>query len=739
MNATSDKRVPILIVDDLPDNLLAFETILSNDQYIITSASSGAEAIERTKKIEFAAILMDVNMPNMDGFEAAKFIRKEPLAQLTPIIFVTGMVHDQAHIKRAHSLGAVDFLAKPFDTEILGAKLNIFKDLFQARKDLEEKTQLFDLALSSSPNFHYVYDLDQRFKYVNKTLLDYWNLKLSDVIGKNVIDLGYPSDLVDFYTKQFEKVLETKESVQGSSTNTGSDGKTRHFEFTLTPVLDKSGKITAVSGTTLDVTERMLNERDNFRNLFKQTSEIICILRGPDHLFEFVNEAHAKILGFDATGMTIRQAQPDAYKLHQVLDEVYKTGITVEQTEVASKIRGEIRYFNLTYAARRDTHGLVDGIMVLGLELTKKVKTRLELIESQEQLKFALSSADIGNWHVDLTNNKVKMSEGALHIFGYDAEYKNPDAAIDTFIHPDDREHARQNLLKTLDQKIQYQDEYRIKRSNGEIRWVKLRGRAQFVNKTPVALTGIVMDITDEKFAHEELQRAVSIRDEFISIASHEFRTPVTALRLHTQLLKKIFNGENGAVLDNDRLSKYISVSDRQLILLTRLIEQMLDVSRIGTDKMVYDFRPVDLSMIARNTLQSLQVEIDNIHVAVTFKDGEEVMVNGDRYKLEQVVTNLISNALKYGEYKPIMIEVKKKEAQAILLLRDEGLGIPENMKEKIFGKFERAINSENISGLGLGLYITKEIITAHGGSITVESSLGHGSTFTVTLPLAKA
>src|SRR6202000_762954 len=114
-------------------------------------------------------------------------------------------------------------------------------------------------------------------------------------------------------------------------------------------------------------------------NLFRQTPEMICILSGPDHRFEFVNEAHIKALGFDATGKTVREAPPESIEVHSILDEVYRTGITAELHEIPVTLTHKLRHFNLTYAARRNEHGKVDGIMILGKEVTDQVVSRNQL------------------------------------------------------------------------------------------------------------------------------------------------------------------------------------------------------------------------------------------------------------------------------------------------------------------------------------------------------------------------
>jgi PAS domain S-box-containing protein len=478
------------------------------------------------------------------------------------------------------------------------------------------------------------------------------------------------------------------------------------------------------------------NERENFRNLFRQTPEMVCILHGPEHLFEFVNEAHVKVLGFDATGMTVREAQPESVEVHSILDEVYQTGITAQLHEIPVTVTNRLRYFNLTYAARRDEDQKINGIMILGIEITEQVLLRNQERESQEQLKFALASGNMGAWIVNLVTNKVTMSDSAYGIFGFSREYQNADAAIDTFIHPDDREHAREVFINSITRKLPYADEYRILRPNGEVRWVRLKGRAQFDGETPIMLSGVVMDVTEEKHNQEALENAVKIRDEFISIASHELRTPVTSMQLQTQLLQRIIEKSSTETISTKRLQNTIELSQRKLNQMIHLISDMLDVSKIASGKLEVKLSPVCLNDIAKEIISRFENELTLMKIKLQFKETQNVIVMADSFRLDQVITNLLSNAIKYGHGKPIQVEIFQEKSMGCFAIADEGPGIAEENHAKIFERFERVTSESNIGGLGLGLYISRDIIKAHHGIIELSSKLGEGARFLIKLPL---
>ncbi len=480
------------------------------------------------------------------------------------------------------------------------------------------------------------------------------------------------------------------------------------------------------------------NERENFRNLFRQTPEMVCILFGPEHLFEFVNEAHKRVLGFDATGMTVREAQPESVEVHGILDEVYRTGKTAELREIPVTVTNRLRYFNLTFAARKNENKEINGVMILGTEITEQVLLRNRERESQEQLQFALVSGNMGAWIVNLLNNKVTMSEAAYDIFGFSREYENTDAAIDTFIHPEDREHAREVFTTALMNNLPYSDEYRILRADGEIRWVKLKGRAQFLNGQPITLSGVVTDVTEEKYNQEALENAVKIRDEFISLASHELRTPITSMQLQNQLLKRVVSNNPESTIPTLKVKNFVELSQRKINQMVRLIGDMLDVSKITSGKLQLFFANVCLNDLIKEVISRFDPELVNMNIQLVLEESQNITVNADSFRLDQVITNLLSNAIKYGEGKPLKVEIFQQDNMGCFAITDQGPGISEENHAKIFERFERIITDSNIGGMGLGLYISKEIIESHGGSIELQSKLNHGARFLVKIPLSE-
>jgi signal transduction histidine kinase len=232
-----------------------------------------------------------------------------------------------------------------------------------------------------------------------------------------------------------------------------------------------------------------------------------------------------------------------------------------------------------------------------------------------------------------------------------------------------------------------------------------------------------------------EAQQAIRTRDEFLSVASHELKTPLTAMQLQLEGLLEIVD-RNPLMQGEARLRSRLARTSQSTLRLAALIESLLDVSRIATGRMQLNLERFDLVEAAHSVADRLNEEAQRAGSRLVLAYGAAIAGSWDRLRIEQVLINLLSNAIKYGCAQPIELHLDAGEGRAAIRVVDHGIGVDEADRERIFGRFERAVPVRHYGGMGLGLYIAQQIVSAHGGTIGVTSTPGGGASFAVALPL---
>jgi PAS domain S-box-containing protein len=239
----------------------------------------------------------------------------------------------------------------------------------------------------------------------------------------------------------------------------------------------------------------------------------------------------------------------------------------------------------------------------------------------------------------------------------------------------------------------------------------------------------------DNARLYRDAQRAVQLRDEFLSIASHELKTPLTPLALKLQQLTRELQAQPAPQVQ--RLLGHLDVSRQQVKRLTELVNDLVDVAHLSAGRMRIEREEVELTALVREVAVRFQPQAERARSPLVLELEGPVVGQWDRLRLEQVVSNLLSNAMKYGAGHPVTIRLQAVGARARLVVRDQGIGIDPEALPHIFHKFERGVSERHYGGLGLGLYVTQQILQAMGGTVTAESIPGQGATFTVELPLS--
>lgn len=237
--------------------------------------------------------------------------------------------------------------------------------------------------------------------------------------------------------------------------------------------------------------------------------------------------------------------------------------------------------------------------------------------------------------------------------------------------------------------------------------------------------------------AHEKALTEIRARDEFLSIASHELKTPLTTMLLQLQTILHNIRNVSLANFSIENLLKMLESAEQQTQRLAKMINDLLDTSLITTQRLELDLEQVDLSEILQDTVERFSEKLIREGIKIYIDAEDNVVGVWDKMRLEQAISNLVTNAIKYGEKKPISIRLQNHNATAKITVTDRGIGIPAEHQKRIFARFERAVDSNDIKGLGVGLYITSQIVRAHRGKILLKSKPGKGSSFTIELPLS--
>lgn len=231
-------------------------------------------------------------------------------------------------------------------------------------------------------------------------------------------------------------------------------------------------------------------------------------------------------------------------------------------------------------------------------------------------------------------------------------------------------------------------------------------------------------------------RKEIRARDEFLSIASHELKTPLTSMLLQTQTALYNIRNVSLAHFSIENLLKMLESVENQTKRLSKMINDLLNVSLITTGNLQLVYEKVDLDAVASGVLEEFSERIKREGYEMIYSKQQSLVGQWDKIRIQQAISNVISNAIKYGKRKPIELALRKENNMALITVTDHGIGVPKEQQDKIFGLFERAVSPNEYKGLGVGLYITKQIVKAHGGSISVSSKIGKGTTFTIRLPI---
>jgi len=504
----------------------------------------------------------------------------------------------------------------------------------------------------------------------------------------------------------------------------------------------------------------------------------IAIYKGPDFIVEAANERVLEIWGkslSEVKGRSLTEIFPEI-NAQEYTRELYKMSVekslkgetfVVNEVEFTFQRNGQPfkGWYNCTYEPIKDIDGSWTGIIAVVNEVTDQVVARKKIEESEEKFRTLATEFPLFVW---LTDNKLQttfLNKAGLEYFNMPQSASIEELSWKKFIHADDLEKVLAVMNDSSMNHKSYTLTMRLKNGNtGEFRWFVDNGMPQYANGKFTGFIGTSMDIHEQKTADEKIRRseekyrqlsltleervnqrteelrilneADELKSDFIKMASHELKTPVTSIKGYTQLLLSALKEDESKVSPLLVRSSLISV-DKQITRLTRLMSELLDLSKIETGMLVLNQELFNLNELVIETVQDI-LYTNSKHDINIFHDFE-CNVNGDKDRIGQELINFLTNAIKYSpNADKVEVWIRSSEKNWVSVsVKDFGIGIDETDHEKIFERFYRAGGKEEqtFPGFGIGLFIAKEIIQRHGGAIGLTSKKGKGSVFTFTLP----
>lgn len=390
--------------------------------------------------------------------------------------------------------------------------------------------------------------------------------------------------------------------------------------------------------------------------------------------------------------------------------------------------------------------GELAGFAKVTQDVTPQWEAEQALRQNEERFRVLVEQIrDYAIFMLDPEGRVSTWNLGAQRIKGYRA-HEALGESLEKFYSPEDVAAGRlRNLLRQAEAAGVAHDIGWRMRKDGSRFWADVTLTAL---RTPAGdlygFAKVVRDLTDrveaeaQAKAYEAAQQAIRIRDEFLSIAAHELRTPLAAAQLQLQGVRRLTERDPES-WKYDRIAAGVRSALRSGYRIAELVETLLDVSRIATNSIRLNLSEFDLGEACKEAIERLHEMIKEAGCEIRFSAPPAVTGCWDRLRIEQALMNLMSNACKYAPRSVIRVAVEMLGDQVRLSVSDTGPGIPAEHSERIFGRFERAVSSSNYGGLGLGLYVTRQIAEVHGGTIEVESAPGEGSTFILLLPVRAA
>jgi signal transduction histidine kinase/DNA-binding response OmpR family regulator len=716
----------ILLVDDHPPNLMALEAILEPLGERLVRASSGSEAVEIAAREDFALVLLDLQMPELDGLETAARLKKAERSHAVPIIILTANEPSRATITKGYASGAVDFLYKPLDPEVLRSKVSVFVDLYKQRAaardssdpahrraaqrasgtmPAEERTErLSERLIAAAPASGQAETVEALVR-IQSALND--DLDLSRIAQR----------LVDETTSLTSADAGAFHWSGRGTMDVALSGAMRAELEALGPASPiMKGCFTGVGTLRLDDARQQLGPRSAVRSVLA----VPVLSRG----------------GQVAGALVLVSTRVRAF------DDRDEELAAVAASHAASALDNARLYEEAKDARRR-------------AELAE-----LELRAGEARLRLALDSAGLGTFDYNPTTGALRWDARTRALFGLPETAAVTYAGFVSGIHPDDRARVEAANRRALDPSGDgsYDVEYRTVGIDDDIeRWVAAKGQTFVENGRAVRFIGTFRDVTAKKMVEEEraallareqeargeaesararAEAASRAKDEFLATVSHELRNPLNAILGWSRVLL-----EEDEELPRERRRKGLEVIARNAKAQVQLVEDILEVARIVSGKLRLSTGPMVVRSVVEASVDTVRSAAQAKGVALEMRvDDDAGTIVADEDRIQQVLWNLLSNAVKFTPRGGLVrVEAKRVLDEVVLAVSDTGEGISPSFLPFVFDRFRQADGSTTRlhGGLGLGLSIVRHLVELHGGTVSAYSAgPGRGAAFTVMLPV---
>jgi PAS domain S-box-containing protein len=773
----------LLVVDDRRENLVAVQAILEPLGHELVTASSGAEALRvLLHRDDFAVILLDVQMPDLDGFETAEVIKERERTSTIPIIFLTALSKEEQHVFRGYEVGAVDYVFKPLDGDLLRAKVNVFVELWEKNRQIREQAallaeqELAELRRTSAeryrqladamPQIVWTSDAEGNATYYNRRWFDYTGMAHDEADEEAWSRFTHPDDLPAVLARR-AATLGTTDVFEVEYRFRAADGTYRWHLGRAVPIVGEGGEVDFWIGTATDIEDRKRIEEAQ-RFLLDAGAELSLSLDWRAALTRLAQLAVPRVADWctvdvreedgSISAIAVEHADPQKlvfvgelrsrYGGADLARAVFDTGegrliadISDEMLRAAAvddmhyELLSELRlrsFLAVPVLARGEVVAVITlaatesgrRFRELDLRTAEELALRTAAVVENAQLYEEVERRARASRALETIADGVVLIDpkGIVLLWNAAAEQITGIPAAEVVGRPahDALPGYRENV-GSLD--VDGRPQTVPVEIAGRELWLSFSA-VRFDDGTVYAFR----DLTEERGLEQ-------MRADFVATVSHELRTPLAAIYGAAVTLRR-----RDLELGDEMRSKLLEVVADESDRLANIVNDVLLASHLDSGRLNLKIETVDAAKLTESVLEATRTHLPE-NVTMEVKAPKRLpAVAADEQQLRQVLLNLVENAIKYSpDGGRVLIELARSERSVRWVVSDEGLGIPASERRRVFEKFYRLDPdmTRGIGGTGLGLYISRELVRRLNGRIWVEGNNGKGSRFHVELPVA--